>query len=293
MLKHLEAALCELGLVSSGQRLQFYVNLTLGEAMSISAFSGAQRFLQIKASQFIDLSREFSTYQRAWADYPDFVPRPHGYCTRGRWQMMISEGIAHDPFSPKLLTKFDEQHIPLLVRDLLRYFESGKKRAPSVHAAHAQLLRTLELHFAATPYVALAKQWIKHALANGVHSVPTVAQHGDFVVNNLAITTSARLAIFDWEDYGQIALQGMDLASLTISAWGADPELIRALAQPHADLPQPLLAFLRRACIASGIEFEHFRILIPLYVLVFLYLKRNYGSNVQRMFGDLLRHLSY
>jgi hypothetical protein len=293
VLKHVSAVLAELKLVTPAQPLRYYLNLTTGEAMSISAFASADAFFQIKASELVDLEPEYAAYQRAWADFPDFVPRPLGYATRDRWRIMISEGVAHKPFPARLVAAYDDARETGPTSDLLRFFETGRQHARTTAAApHGPLLDALHQHFAQTPYVALAARWLEHARQHAIQSLPQAAQHGDFVLNNLALS-GARLVVFDWEDYGRVTLQGLDLATLAVSVWGHEPGFTRAFAQGAGGrLDAPMAAFLRRACALSGIEFELFCVHIPLYVLVFLYLKRNYGKVVQQRIGDLLQHLS-
>jgi hypothetical protein len=292
MLKHAHAALAQLGLAPLDARLNFYVNITTGEAMSVSAFVDRARFFQIKASEWVDLAGEYAAYRRAFDDYADFVPRPLGYQTQGRWRMMVSEGIAHHPLPPNLIAHYRAAHDTGAMAGLMRFFEHGAKRAQRAQtsAAHAALLHELAQHFAASAHAPLAQRCIARSEREGVHALPVLAQHGDFVFNNLA-AAGERLVVFDWEDYGKITLQGLDIATLAISVWGNDVERMHTLAQPRAALDAPMHAFLSEACARAGIEFELFRGQMPMYVLAFLYLKRNYGSAVQARFGELLRQL--
>ena len=50
--------------------------------------------------------------------------------------------------------------------------------------------------------------------------------------------------------------------------------------------------FIDRACSLQGIDRSVFGRLIPLYLVVFLYLKRNYGVAIRERIGDLLRQIS-
>lgn len=277
----------------SAQPLRYYINLTTGQAMSISAFlDGDTRFFQIKVSEFIDLEPEYTAYRNAWADFPSYVPRPLGYIVREHWRAMISEGIAHKPLPPKLIASYGDTHRVGAVSELLKFFAVGQQRAQVDGASsHAALFDAVAEYFAAGPLAALAERWLKHAVHHEAHALPLLAQHGDFVLNNLAVS-GTKLVVFDWEDYGRTTLQGLDLATLAISVWGSSPEMIRDLCDPNIDLPPSMAAFLRRACGHCGIEFEVFRLQLPLYVLVFLYLKRNYGSGIRERLSNLLRLFS-
>ena len=50
--------------------------------------------------------------------------------------------------------------------------------------------------------------------------------------------------------------------------------------------------FIDRACGLQGIDRGVFGRLMPLYLIVFLYLKRNYGVAIRERIGDLLRQIS-
>lgn len=287
MLKLVDEALTELGLIQAGQPLRYCVNITTGEAISISAFVDGNIFFQVKSSEFVDLEPEYQAYQKASSRFPGFVPRPLGFVAKRGWRIMVSEGVRHAAFPVEALLKFDARR-QTPATDLLRYFEIGCLNAalPTV-APHKALLDSLDEYFAGTRYAGLARRYVELAHLEGVHSLPVVAQHGDFVLNNLA-RSAGRLVIFDWEDYGKIALQGLDLATLTFSVLGNDTRLMLRLSEERGVLDVPVEAFLRRACACSGIDFTLFRRLIPLYLIVFLYMKRNYSPNIQQRIGTLL-----
>ena len=50
-------------------------------------------------------------------------------------------------------------------------------------------------------------------------------------------------------------------------------------------------AFIARACQLQAIRLPLFRSLVPFYMLVFLYLKRNYGVQIQQDVGELLMQM--
>ena len=80
MIEFVAKALAQLGLAPATGPIRYCVNLTTGQAMSISAYlDDKQNFYQIKISEFIDLKTEYAAYQRAWADFPDLVARPIAY----------------------------------------------------------------------------------------------------------------------------------------------------------------------------------------------------------------------
>lgn len=277
--------------MSPAHPMHYFINVTTGEAMSISAFAGKDGFLQIKASEFVNLEREYQCYQRAWTDFPGFVPRPLGYAIREQWHIMVSTGVRHSSFPASLLRNFGRQE-PQPVSDLLRFFEATHRyELPPGNSPHGALVSDLASFFEPTRYAALAMRWVAYSQLHGLELMPQSPQHGDFVLNNLA-SSGGRLVVFDWEDYGNVNLGGLDLATLCISVWGEDPTMVRTLMDVRVKLNAPMDLFVRKACGLAGIEFDVFRRQIPLYVLTFLYLKRNYGEAVQLRFGQLLEQLS-
>ncbi len=84
---------------------------------------------------------------------------------------------------------------------------------------------------------------------------------------------------------------GLDVFTLYLTICGLELGAVRALARPDGALPAPVEALLRRACDALGLGFDAFREAVPVYLLIFLYLKRNYGVPVQDRLGQLLGRL--
>lgn len=280
----------ELNLAATADPLRYYINVTTGESISIGAFDSGGRFLQVKASEFVNLEREYRCYQRAWSDFPDFVPLPLGYAERETWSVIVSKGVRHTSF-PRALVRNSNQHSARQITDLMRFFQiTHKHTLPSSVAPHATLLNEIASHFESTPHAALVSHWISYAQHHGAQLIPESPQHGDFVLNNLA-SSNGRLVIFDWEDYGTINLQGLDLATLCISVWGESPAMIRAMMDINAKLDPATDAFIRTACAQAGIACDLFRRQMPLYLLIFFYLKRNYGESVQQRLGTLLQEL--
>jgi Phosphotransferase enzyme family len=292
VLKHVTAILKEMNLIPARADPHYNINLTIGDAFAISAFLDPRSFMQIKASQFIDLRNEHQAYLRAWQDYPELVPQPLACVEREGWYYMISNGIVHKPFPLGLLQRYSGPRTPQ-IQDLLYYFESSQRRAQANQAqSHGEYFDVIEAYFAETEYATIASHWFKYARQQNWQDLSQVPQHGDFVPNNLACSRG-RLVIFDWEDYGKVTLPGLDLATLVISVLGNDLEQLRSFVHTEPQKHNYRFAtFARDATTRLGMEFNEFRRQIPFYLLVFLYLKRNYGEGVRERFGSLLTSLS-
>ena len=283
MLTLIEGALRELGCIGPGARLRYAIDITAGDAFSIAAYLDRNRFLQVKASEFVPLLGLFEVQTRAWSRYPDMVPRPLGHREQSPWSVMVSEGIPHRPVCRADFLGRWPGAAGRMAEPVLAYFQSAAPAA-AVGNTQRRLLDEVVHHFDATPLARLASECVDDAKAHGVESLPERPQHGDFVVNNLG-RCGQRLVVFDWEDYEKTGLPGLDVFTLGWSLLGHDSNALDTLSR--ADDPR-LAAFLRRACEGQGLDPGQFRRLARFYLLVFLYLKRNYGARVQERLTALL-----
>jgi hypothetical protein len=119
--------------------------------------------------------------------------------------------------------------------------------------------------------------------------IPYVPQHGDFVLNNLGCS-EGRLVVFDWEDYGATGLVGFDIFLISLSVTGMSAASVRRIQEVVDPAGHPW-AFAVEACRASGLDYPTFRRAIPMYLLVFRYLKRNYGQEIALRVDDILRQI--
>jgi len=280
-------ALEELGLAAPGAPLRYYINITAGESLAISVFAEDGRFFQVKASEFLDLASQYATYCRAWADYPSFVPRPLGYRQLEGWSLMVTEGRHHVAVRPERLLDVAASGPDSAAHQLLGYFRANAGHAgPSAsEGGHAGALAMLAAYFAPTPLARTAAAVLQSAGALGVEALPDMPQHGDFTLNNLA-WSSGRLVIFDWEDFRRVRLPGFDLFALCFTVLEQHDFAMRGLMQGRRH--RRLDPLLERACAAQGLAPERFRRLVPLYLLSFLHLKRNYGAELQQRLADML-----
>ena len=270
-----------------------YINITTGESLSISAFVSDTVFFQIKASEFMDLIPQYGAYCRAWDDFPALVPRPLGHSARNGWSIMVTEGKHHVMARAAELLPAANHEPGTLARGLLNFFETSARHAgnhPFVDAAD-DLDGGLTAHFESSPMSRVASYWIEQSRESGLHAMAAVPQHGDFVFNNLA-SSAGRLVVFDWEDYGRCCLPGLDIFTLCLSLLEEKVAALRAMMDGAEAPHSPVEHLLRHACEIQKIPLPLFRRLVPFYLLVFLYLKRNYGVSVQQRMSALLVQLT-
>lgn len=289
MLERIVESLADHGLIARDDDLHYFINLTVGESIAVSAYGPRGNFFQIKASEFIDVRPEFEALTEARTLYPLFVPRTLAYFSQDGWSVMVSEGVRHSVFSGDEF--FRHRHARIITDQLQQYFRTqGQRKTPVADVAEG-LLRELAEGFDDTAFEDLAVFWLGRFGSQDLEAIGQIPQHGDFCVNNLAYAAGG-LVIFDWEDFGKVKLAGLDLCSLYLTITAMRPDAIRALVSPAGTLPRDLERFVREACGGLKIPFETFRRLMPLYMLVFLYLKRNYGLPVQERIAALLRTLA-
>ena len=71
-----------------------------------------------------------------------------------------------------------------------------------------------------------------------------------------------------------------------------DIDALRTVANPGGRPDAEMESFLEQACTLQGLTLVQFRGLVPLYLLAFLHLKRNYGIEVQERIGNIFTQLA-
>ena len=204
---------------------------------------------------------------------------------------MVTEGVHHKPFSlARALVTNGGSRIAL--NGLHQYFEMCGRQSPirDVVESQSEFFDKIGNHFAQTVHANLASHWIARGRSLGLESMVRVPQHGDFVQNNIA-SSSGKLVIFDWEDFGKSYLPGVDICSLCFSVAPTLDAMQRLMAAGSGTDP-PLATFANRACVLSGLDWDLFRRLIPLYLVVFLYSKREYDPAAQDRIAAMVQQLS-
>lgn len=292
MIEKISRLLVESGHAGSEHAIRYAINITVGESMAVSAYTSPEVFFQIKASEFIDVEPEYRALCEARRVYGALVPEPVACRRDGEWSIMVSEGVPHTAVTVHDL--FAGRLADTLVRQLMTVFEiQGAARAATAASgprAYASLVQDARRWFEASRFRDTARPWLDRADSAGLARLGWVPQHGDLVVNNLGCRDRS-LVVFDWEDYGKVGLVGLDVFTLYLTICDLEFDAVRALARPDGALRAPVESLLRRACEALGLGFDAFRAAAPLYLLIFLYLKRNYGVPVQDRLGQLLGRL--
>ncbi len=291
MLKAVEAVLEELGLREQLEPMRYCISISNGNTISVSAHVSHKNFFQIKLAESPSFESEYLAQLHAWQRYGAMVPKPLGRMMVNGWDVFVAQGVPHKPIifnAQGKGRKFDG-----MLHDLVQFFRLSVNttNTPESLPSHDFFLDRLEDYFNTSSISKLARKRIAESRHLGVCDLPTIPQHGDFVLNNLAHCGNQPI-VFDWEDYEKYFLPGFDLCTFCFSAASGVEDLQSLMRSPR--IPCTALGtVVRHACAALNIHPDLFRRLIPLYLLGFLHAKRNYSANVQSRITAVLTQLDH
>jgi hypothetical protein len=285
MIPTITRALRALSLLAADEPVRYLIGLTKGDTVWLDVFRRDGSYLHVKAAEFFALRDEARVYAEAFARHGNYMPAPLGFTECDGWQFLISEGVEHRPLHPNPLT-----HAPgasRVARSIWRYFAAASEapRNDDPRAVHAALLGRLEQTFRGTRFAPLAARWSAEEAFPRLVALGAAPQHGDFVANNLGMTRRG-LRVFDWEDFGKVALPGFDLCTLAASF--VNDVAPDAGMRRDGPLASRLDAFLAPACAALRLDLDAFWHFVPLYLLAFLHLKHGYATEVRDRTARLL-----
>jgi hypothetical protein len=290
MLSLLRSALIEAGILGHDAHLDYNVTFSTGHGIVIDLCDSGRTWYHAKLSRVIDFGSEFDNCRLAHRRFQRLTPRPLAHVRAQDWSILVAESVDHTAVRPVDLA--DGTGATSTARDLASFFATGRAQAlPHDQApTHDSLLRELRAYFfdsvRADPHIL---RLLDETAAAGLAHIPYIPQHGDFTLNNLGRTKNG-LIIFDWEDYGAVGLAGLDICLLALSAGGLTADAARAL-QTRENPLQHASTLVGRSCDASDLPRQTFRNLVPFYLLVFRFLKRNYGPVVRQRIDDILHRI--
>lgn len=278
-------ALRRMSLLAVHEPVRYQIGLTKGDTVWLDVFRRDGSYLHVKAAEFIPLADEARVYADAFSRHGEYMPEPLGFTTCEGWELLISEGVEHRPLHPNPLV-----HAPgasRVTREIWRYFAAASRapRDDDPHHAHESLLARLRQTFRDSQFAPLVAQWSSAVALRELAALGAVAQHGDFVANNLGMTRRG-LRVFDWEDFGKVSLPGFDVCTLAVSL--VNEIAPDAVMRRDGPLASRVEAFVAPACKPIGIDLDLFWRLVPLYLLAFLHLKQGYATGVRDRIARLL-----
>lgn len=239
----------------------------------------------VKFSRLVNLATEAGRCAMASRCHPEQAPRFVGHHVQGSLEVLVSRAVQFRSVTATM-TK-SRRDAAAVKTGLLSYFARTRALAGAESATHARWLDEVEGYFATHALHALAEPAL-HRLRLRLGELPATHQHGDLVVNNLGLGPARELIVFDWEDFGVVALPGLDLFTLE-QAFEHEAEL--AAAKGQRSTPQRMLD-VPGCCAAMGLPPGLYDELRLVYALIFRYIKRGYGPEIQVRLERLIQRLA-
>jgi hypothetical protein len=266
MLTAARAALVELGALAPTAALPPFWARMSGNLV-LMVYPQKPPFFVVKVRVRKSLDREFLGLRAGHEAMPRHVPRPLGLTTRHAHEVLVIEGVPHQP----LVRRHGRHWHPLFERDMGALLATGAQRF-CASPTDSTLDPREALDEAATMIDWSGWQAYRDHVDPVIARLPRVLQHGDLALNNIAIAGDG-LVFFDWEDWGQVALPGFDLAValLSLHDFGAS-NLSASLRAPTMEA---------RLALRWSEQFDFppaiFSDLMPAYLSLFVKMKRFYG----------------
>lgn len=291
MLSLVREALVSSGFVTSQARLVFNVMVSRGEAIALDVWDpGTDAWYHVQACFHYDLSERFASYRLAHDRFRERTPRPLAHLRLDGWSLLVATACEHRIVRARDLDS--ARRSAHLLGQLIGFFATA--RASSLDAADAcshDLFMAEAGAFLADSRDAgsALRRYLGHVDRTLWADIPHIPQHGDFVLNNLG-AARGDLLVFDWEDYGATALAGFDIFMISLSVAGMSATSARLIRDTEDPAASPWF-FAQRACAASALPYASFRRAVPLYLIVFRYLKRNYGREIGQRIDAILEQV--
>ncbi len=282
MIELIEELLVENKLIDNPGKAAFDIIFTTGSCLLLNAFINNDQFYHFKVTEIDDLYPEYQLYQEARELFGDYTPNIIGFLRKNGWDIVLTEGVHHRVLSPARLIE-DKSNLTQQIINFLKLM-TAKGGPPASKNRHNDFIQELYDHFSSTQFAHVIEPWLNNSK---IESLPHIRQHGDFAVNNIA-ESGSKLIIFDWEDFGKVALPGFDLCILLASVLRYDDREILAFIRDPKPKHSTLSNLLDLSKEVAGIAPSLFKELIPLYLTIFLYLKKDYGTSIQKNVGDLI-----
>ncbi len=282
--------MADAGVVGADAEIEFNVTVSTGDTITMDACEAGKNWYHLKLSRFSDLQPQFENYRIAHSRFPSMAPEALAYRKVSGWSILMCRSIYHKAL--RVADLDESSRSTRLGNELVGFFEQARMHSQmdDQGSSHAGLFRDLRTYFFKTNQIdSRVLEYLEQSDQTIWRNSLYIPQHGDFVLNNLGVA-DGNLAVFDWEDYGATGLVGFDICMLCMSLGGMCAETAIALHQSESPAGKRW-AIAERACAASGLPYTVFRRGVPTYLIIFRYLKRNYGSAIRQKIDDILKQL--
>ncbi len=275
------------------------INILLSGTIGFEVFLGKRLVYFVKLSvckeragifdmPYFDLQSEYLSQVKSYSIFPEFIPEPVGYYTVDMFNLFICKGVSHFP-----INSYEINRGGALFEKLKFYFEKAQNGLVTngENQRAVFLLKKIVEDDGLAEHSDCLKKWLcgdNLKILEELHEMP---KHGDFSINNIGLTNKKQLVIFDWEDMGKVYLPGFDLFTLIVSALNFDKiEVIKLLEGDNNY--HSWSNFVEEVCELCFIDYGIFKQLFPVYLSVFIYLKKHYSIAVREKAIGLLGGVS-
>jgi hypothetical protein len=286
MIDKISALLHREGLVSAGSTLRYNFILTKGTCIvaEVSGTGGESYF--VKFSEISDLEPEYRRLAQAVRHYHEFVPTQHGFYRQNQFNLIVSARVRHASVVASVISKSMRADFLRCIEQFFKYSKETGLPLTS-RESHEALLNEA---FQYLLHDGFDDSYLESIRQVDMAQPSAIAQHGDFVLNNFGQTRHG-LFVFDWEDYGKVTIPGLDLATFIFSVTEFDAGKIREIMLESATVAPQIKELIRRCCAQISVQPSRFLQRLPAYLMIFLYLKRAYGPEVQNVARGCLAEL--
>ena len=226
---------------------------------------------------YFDLQSEHQSQVESYSIFPEFVAEPVGYYQQDIFNLLVCSGVSCLP-----INSYEIHGNGKIFEKLKLYFKKAKSGL-SENSKNKRNITLLEKVLEGTDVAEhnnFLKKWLSGDKLKVLEKLDEVSQHGDFSINNVALTKQKQLVIFDWEDMGKVYLPGFDLFTLVVSILNFDKVEVIKLLEGKSNY-RNLSSFVEETCGVCFIDSEKFKKLFPVYIAVFIFLKKRYSVGVR------------
>lgn len=240
---------------------KIYFSSRLIDNWSMLVFVPPKKFYHIKINTHKDLKLECKNLKKIQGKYSEYIPQFIDYIEYEGYEFLICQAYHHEAFSKQQIEASTE------LQDKLKYYFISSIADWSLHRKHDETTLQIDSSFGLENEIEMHLAKLYSQAIRWGHQ----PQHGDFVLNNIAITRG-HLIVFDWEDYARVNIVGFDLAIFLYSIHQFNSvTLLEELATEKLD--RIIMSYL----IALNITKQDFMQLLPLHLYLFLVLKQKYA----------------
>lgn len=241
-------------------------------------------FVQVKVAIEKSLDNEYEGLFSHNKVKQVIIPKIICFCERGNYKYLVVQGVSHQMIFPKDIISKEE----IISDQLLKYFSEIR------YLQYENYQQSIEEIFidSSNKYsdeICEIKPWIKEKNYDLFYRLARRPQHCDFTINNIAFQ-SDKIVIFDWEDYGEVDIEGFDLIVFICSICEFKIDKLHLL---WNDRNSSYTILLFEFCKQFNLSMSDLWSMLPGYLLLFYQLKceLGYSKKIRNLAKNLISEL--